>query len=534
MDEQELDVTKLKYVLYARKSTEDESRQIRSTSDQIAECEALASRLGLRVIKPHIIEDKSAKRPNNRPKFKQMLKDIRARKYDGILAWNPDRLARNMLEGGEIIDMIDEGIIKDLKFVTHHFTSDANGKMLLGMAFVLSKQYSDKLSQDVTRGVRRRLQEGKTAAPKHGYVNEGGIYHPDNESGSRNFELICDAWQMRLKGDSLETISSYMNSNGYGRLVKSSGHKVDMDIRILSDIFANPFYYGILVQAEQKVDLRLLYDFVPAVTEEEFFQVQQLSYRRIKPSKPHKINFYPFRLMVNCYFCGRNMVVGPSTSQSGKKYLSFRCDNKETCPRNSLENKKKDRRDPTKLKASIRAKVVLEFIYSFLKDGLNFKENDYKKYIQELSEISDEKRIKLTSDVHSKEGLLRRVNSEIKEIALGLIKLKKGSTELRINQERITELEGEKYQLEHEISTIRAMITSPEKDRLSLKQFLNLSKEAFAIVQSGDPVIKDEITRIIFLNFTVDNEKVASYQLKPPFDELLKSRQILTSRGPGN
>jgi hypothetical protein len=46
--------------------------------------------------------------------------------------------------------MVDEGVIKDLRFVTHYFTNDANGKMLLGMAFVLSKHYSDDLSQKVT------------------------------------------------------------------------------------------------------------------------------------------------------------------------------------------------------------------------------------------------------------------------------------------------------------------------------------------------------------------------------------------------
>lgn len=154
MDEQELDITKLKYVLYVRKSTDDPQRQIRSLDDQIAECLELAARLGLTVInKNHPLkETKSAKKPNQRPIFNQMLRDLRAGKYDGILSWNPDRLARNMKEDREIIDMIDEEEIKDLKFVTHHFTKDANGKMLLGMAFVLSKQYSDDLSQKVTRG----------------------------------------------------------------------------------------------------------------------------------------------------------------------------------------------------------------------------------------------------------------------------------------------------------------------------------------------------------------------------------------------
>lgn len=38
MDGEVLDVTKLKYVHYARKSTDDPQRQVRSISDQIFEC----------------------------------------------------------------------------------------------------------------------------------------------------------------------------------------------------------------------------------------------------------------------------------------------------------------------------------------------------------------------------------------------------------------------------------------------------------------------------------------------------------------
>src|SRR3989344_4660882 len=130
MDE-ELDFTKLKYVLYARKSTDDPERQAKSIPEQIYECRLLQTRLGLNVVKV-LTEKKSAKVPNIRPVFREMLKDIKKGTYDGILSWYPDRLARNMMEGGEVINMVDEGQIKDLKFSTHHFTKDANGKMLLG------------------------------------------------------------------------------------------------------------------------------------------------------------------------------------------------------------------------------------------------------------------------------------------------------------------------------------------------------------------------------------------------------------------
>ena len=240
----ELDIKTLRYVLYVRKSTTDESRQVRSIDDQIKDCMALANRLGLQVVTT-IKEEKSAKKPHQRPLFRQMLKDLKAKKYDGILAWNPDRLARNMLEGGEIINMIDEDEIADLKFVTHYFTKDANGLMLLGMALVLSKQYSDDLSQKVNRGNRISFEEGKAWAPKHGYiVNENHQYMPDG----KNFDLICEAWKMRRDGEALEKIAKYMNDSGYARVVKKSKAKIRMTADILStQVFVNPFYYGILL-----------------------------------------------------------------------------------------------------------------------------------------------------------------------------------------------------------------------------------------------------------------------------------------------
>ena len=259
-DDEQIDIKKLKYALYARKSTDDPQRQIRSIDDQIDECKLMAQRLGIKVVAT-IREEKSAKKPGLRPKFSNMLKDLQNKKYDAVLAWNPDRLARNMKEGGEIIDMVDEGIIQDMKFVTHHFSSDANGKMLLGMAFVLSKQYSDKLSQDVTRGVKRGLNQGKSAGtPKHGYIRtDEGIYRPDG----KNFDLICEAWTMRKAGKSLKSIAQQMNDNGYARTYKDkatkAGQKVLMSDKILSDrVFPDPFYYGVLIQKGSRLTYELL------------------------------------------------------------------------------------------------------------------------------------------------------------------------------------------------------------------------------------------------------------------------------------
>ncbi len=92
----------------------------------------MAQSLGAVVLEDNIIQESgSAKASGIRPKFRRMLERISKGELDGIITWHPDRLTRNMLEAGEIIDMLDNYILKDLKFVSHSFTNDPAGKMLL-------------------------------------------------------------------------------------------------------------------------------------------------------------------------------------------------------------------------------------------------------------------------------------------------------------------------------------------------------------------------------------------------------------------
>ena len=66
---------KIKYFLYARKSSESEDRQIQSIDDQINRLKKLASDLNLDIEKIYT-EAKSAKKPNNRPIFDEIIQRI--------------------------------------------------------------------------------------------------------------------------------------------------------------------------------------------------------------------------------------------------------------------------------------------------------------------------------------------------------------------------------------------------------------------------------------------------------------------------
>ena len=134
-----------KFFLYARKSTDVEDKQVLSIEAQIAELRAFAKQNNLNVVDV-FIEKQSAKIPG-RPIFSEMLDKIEKNEADGILAWHPDRLARNSVDGGQIIYLIDCGRIAALKFPQFWFEPTPQGKFMLNIAFGQSKYYVDSLWQ---------------------------------------------------------------------------------------------------------------------------------------------------------------------------------------------------------------------------------------------------------------------------------------------------------------------------------------------------------------------------------------------------
>lgn len=161
----------IKYFLYARKSTDEEDRQILSIESQLAELREFAKKESIAIAR-EFTESKTAKEPG-REVFNEMLKLIEKGMAEGIIAWHPDRLARNSVDGGKIIYLVDTGKIKDLKFPTYKFDNSAYGKFILTIAFGQSKYYVDNLSENTKRGLRQKLRKGEWPgwAPV-GYLND--------------------------------------------------------------------------------------------------------------------------------------------------------------------------------------------------------------------------------------------------------------------------------------------------------------------------------------------------------------------------
>jgi len=304
--------TSIQCFMYLRKSTDDGSRQVRSIEDQEAELRDLARREELEVADV-LVEKRTAKKPG-RPVFNEMLERIEAGEANAILAWHPDRLSRNSLDGGRLIYLIDEGVIQDLRFPTFSFEPTASGKLMLGMMFGQSKYYVDNLSENIKRGIRQKVKSGiwPMVAPA-GYLNDrrNRTIVVDPERGP----LIRQVFERYATGAyTLTQIRRMGNDMGLtgargGTFSKSHYHR----------LLQNPIYCG-LIQYNGE-----LYEgnHEPLVTKQQFDQVQAVLNQKSRPKSPSSSQ-YLYRGVFHCGECGCMV-----TNERQKGHVYLRCTKKK-------------------------------------------------------------------------------------------------------------------------------------------------------------------------------------------------------------
>jgi len=123
----------IKYIAYCRKSTEDKHKQVLSITQQTNELKELAEKEGFEIVE-YLTEVKTAKKPG-REKFNKLINLIEREKANGIIAWHPDRLARNTIDGGKLVYLLDTGKLQSLKFPTFWFENTPQGRFMLNIPF---------------------------------------------------------------------------------------------------------------------------------------------------------------------------------------------------------------------------------------------------------------------------------------------------------------------------------------------------------------------------------------------------------------
>jgi len=240
-------------------------------------------------------EAKSAKKPG-RDQFAKMIEYIESSSEPlGILAWHPDRLARNSVDGGKIIYLIDINRIATLRFPQFWFEPTPQGKFMLQVAFGQSKYFSDNLVENVKRGIRQKIRRGEwiTLAP-FGYVNN--LKTKNIEPDKVKSRIIKRAFEEYATGTyTLKSLADFLADHGVVQKKGTPLAKVSV-VKMLT----NRAYLGFIKHRGGWHNE----NFEPILSPTLFEVVQKVLTSRKKPRKSKVALLFAFTGFARCGECG--------------------------------------------------------------------------------------------------------------------------------------------------------------------------------------------------------------------------------------
>ncbi len=482
----------LKYFLYARKSSESEDRQVQSIDDQINRLKKLAQDLNLNIKKIYT-EAKSAKKPNNRPIFDEMIERIENGEADGILCWQINRLSRNPIDSGKLSWLLQRSILKSIQTIDRQYLPDDN-VLLFSVEAGSANQYILDLSKSTKRGLQSKLDKGwQNGIAPLGYLNdkENKIITKDPE----RFNLVRKMWDLMLTGSYTPPKILEIANKEWGfktRKFKRMGGN-ELSRSGIYKIFTSLFYAGTIencgVQYEGQHERM--------ITLEEYDRVQTLLGRKGKPRpKQHE---FAFTGSMRCGVCGCLYTAETKKKllKSGKirehtyyhctrKTTKIKCNQKKNIPVDDLE---------LTIEKEIEKYTILPEFLQWALEGLN-KKNDteikdrtkvyemrHKSLVETQNELDELTKMRYRQLIDD-ETFIKEKNTLTSKIA----QLKENLRETETRAERWLELTEKTFSFA--AYARKAFITAKGKAGLELKKEILLALGKTPIIQDQNIFIE--------------------------------------------
>ena len=275
-------------------------------------------------------ESKSAKKPG-REKFAELMEKIESSDGVGILAWHPDRLARNSVDGGKIIYLVDTKKIISLKFPTFWFEPTPQGLFMLQVAFGQSKYYTDNLSENINRGFRQKIRRGEwpTKAP-FGYVNN--FKTRTIEPHPFQSKIVAKAFEVFATGDyTYESLAGYLFELGV-----ETKNRTPLGKASIWRMLSNRAYLGLTKHKGEYFEG----SFPAIITTATFEAAQDILKRKARPRKSRQQHNFPLAGLFTCGECGCAITGCFAVGKSGRIFRYYRCTKKKgECSQGCLQEK---------------------------------------------------------------------------------------------------------------------------------------------------------------------------------------------------
>lgn len=268
----------------------------------------------------------------NRPDGSRLISDAKQKKFQALLVYRLDRLARSVKHVLDTYDLLDENGI-GLKSMTEAFdTSTPTGKFFMTLLASIAALERETILERTQGGKERNAKEGKwvSGAPPFGYRIQDKrlvIHEPEAETVRMIFRLYNEG----ESGEGMSTveIARYLNANNRptpsiskGTKNKSTGkwHAGHISIVLRTEAYSGNYTY--LKRSKRKKETIEL-AVPPIISAKDFDKTQVRLIENANVARGRKGHNYLLRGKVFCAHCGRAMVGSSGDSKSGRVY--YRC-----------------------------------------------------------------------------------------------------------------------------------------------------------------------------------------------------------------
>ena len=472
----------MKIAIYSRKSIFTGKGE--SIENQVQMCREYIFSNIIKEAEIFVYEDEGFSGGNtNRPKFQELMKDIRSRQIDRIVCYRLDRIGRNVSQLSNMFDMLDEYNCAFTSITEQQFdTTTPMGRAMINIASTFAQLERETIAERVKDNMLQLAKTGRWLGGQAplGFTPEKLTYI-DEEFKERTLmkltpeikelEIVKIIFTTYLKAQSITQVVKKLslssikgknrgmfNSSQIARILRSPLYVIsDKDTHeylagIGINVFGTANGNGYLTYNKTKkmtID-RDISEWIAAISKHkgiiestDWIKTQEL----LDKNKDKKIvrtgtgtnNNSILSGILKCAKCGANMVIkhGHKSASTKVRYDYYVCSNKENRFIDKCDNPniRVDRLDP----------IVISQIKGYNKDLL----------IVSLSQTISK------SDTHYEDDQLNKINSEIEE-------KQKASTNL-IKRLALTPTEEVANMIINEISNINNEIKELEKSLENIK-----------------------------------------------------------------
>ena len=403
--------------IYIRVSTEDQAREGFSLPEQKEKLLQLCEFKGYEVFKIYEDAGISAKDMEHRPKFQEMLEDMKQGKINYIVAYKLDRVTRSVRDLEELIIMLEKYhtyLVCDRDDVN---TSTANGRFFVRMLTVLSQLEIEIVSERTKFGLNGAIKSGHLpGAVPFGYKKDG---NKKTIVDLTTKPIVEEIFNLYLRGNSYQQVSNILNKEN---ILNKKWYDTDIEKIINNKIYMGDYEQYKSIAKKINRDVVIYMNVVEPIISRAMWeecQVQKLTNQRTY----YRTRTYLFFQKLHCPKCDRIMKCKGSGGKK-RKYMYYNC---EFCHFN------------------LREDYVEEYMMKAIYDFIDFERMCNKYFLPLLADKKDKNTdINIDKEI---ENYVKQKDRIKKAYLSGIVELKDFEEDLKKINENLEILNNKKQEL---------------------------------------------------------------------------------------